>query len=122
MRQWRDCSGTPERQGALIEALSIAEGNKVRAAKLLGLSRQHLYRILEKPAAHGLPGRPGDSVTRGDSVTKGDKGARNGPDTPRADVTRSLDESLTYRRPRPTLGAVTSADLVNVHIALPRQF
>lgn len=46
MRQWRDCNGPQERRQAVVEAMRVARGVKAHAAKLLGMSRQHFYRVL----------------------------------------------------------------------------
>lgn len=124
MRQWRDCRETQERRATLIEALSIARGNKSHAAKLLGLSRQHLHRILLDPSRHGLPDdRVSPRVT---PVTEGD----GEPDVSRraavGAVTRSAYRSLTYAVARPTLVAVSTQqaaaidDGVTVTLVLPR--
>lgn len=123
MRQWRDCKGTPERRAALIEALSIARGNKSHAAKLLGLSRQHLHRILLDPSRHGLPD---DGVSPGDAVTEGDAEPTISSRAAAAAVTRSAYPSLTYAVARPTLVAVSTQqaaaaeDGVTVTLVLPR--
>ena len=44
--------GALERQH-ILQAMEAAAGNKVRAARALGISRRRLYRLLEK---HGLDG------------------------------------------------------------------
>lgn len=124
VRQWRDCNGTPQRQAALVEALQIAKGNKSHAAKLLGLSRQHLHRILTDPAKHGLHGVT-DTSSVGDS--SGDSQAGNESVTPRSGVTRNTLESLTSGHARPTLIAVSTApaavetDEVSVTLLIPRR-
>jgi hypothetical protein len=121
MRQWRDCKGTQQRKDALVEALRISAGNKSDAAKLLGLSRQHLYRILADPSRHGLGGDGGDA---GDSVTQSYMGRRDTGGDRYARVTRNSDESLTYGHPRPSLTAVSTepaVDSVAMTLVLPRR-
>ena len=122
MRQWRDCKGTPERQASLVEALAVSLGNKSQAAKLLGLSRQHLHRILSDPSRHGLPG---DSVTRRDGATEGDGSRGVTSRVMDGGVTPSVGKSLTYTQSRPTLIAVSTPTMatetgVTVTLVLPR--
>src|SRR3972149_1468242 len=122
MRQWRDCRETVERQAALIEALAISRGNKSQAAKLLGLSRQHLHRILSDPPRHGLPD---DSVALRDSATRGYDTKAVTRRSPESDVTRTTGHSLTYGVSKPTLLAVSTSQVaiesgVTVTLVLPR--
>ena len=122
MRQWRDCKGSPERQASLVEALAISRGNKSHAAKLLGLSRQHLHRILSDPPRHGLPD---DSVALRDSATRGYDTSSVTRRSPESDVTRTTGHSLTYGVSKPTLVSVSTTQAaiesgVAVTLVLPR--
>jgi len=123
MRQWRDCNGATERQAAVVEAMRVAKGNKSNAAKLLGLSRQHFYRVLGSPQGAGSRG---DTDTRRDAGDRSVK--RDGPTGGKrvTSVTRSTAESLTCAKVRPTLVAVSTASAVEeeevaVTLMLPRR-
>lgn len=106
MRQWRDCKTTGERQGALIEAMRLAQGNVTAAAKLLGLNRQYLHTILARSKAatdtHAAP----DIVAKHD---RQDTHPQDGGQVAHGVVGRTSDQSLTYVGLAPTLATKMSA-------------
>ena len=106
---WRDARPA-QRLGLLLVALR-EHGSITHAAKALGISRQHVYRVLRA------------AVTRGDIVTPGDTVTQNAS---LDGVTRSDSVAWTSGRSDPTFPDVDSApvetaeELVNVEVYLPR--
>src|SRR5512135_941852 len=123
MRLWSDCRTTQERQAALVEAMQVARGVKADSAKLLGISRQHLHRVLAE-----RPGRSArrDAVTRSDTVTTSDTQDATARTGRRDGGTRSALKSLTSSPGGPTLTIVSTPaavveDEVTVTLRLPRR-
>lgn len=80
VRRWRDCHSQRERHFALINALSAAGGNVTHAARLLGVSRRHLSRILNEKSETsrltetirtGTDRNTGETLTRSAALTYG---------------------------------------------------
>jgi hypothetical protein len=128
--RWRDARPGPDQRACLKAAMDAEGGNISRAAKRLGLSRQHLYRLLQLLETPGVTPRDsvtgGDTVTRPDSVTSGDSddGVTHGGAS--GTVTRSRDFPLTYGDQKPNLAAVNSTgevteDVVVMNLHLPRR-
>lgn len=107
MRQWRDCKTTAERQGALIEAMKLAQGSVTAAAKLLGLNRQYLHTILARAKLGSDSSDPTD--TR-DKVAKQDSPALNGAQAPHGVVGATRSGSLTCGHRVPTFPTKMSAE------------
>jgi Bacterial regulatory protein, Fis family len=103
MRQWRDCKTTQERQTAVANAMQATRGVISDAAKCLGLSRQHLHRVLSSMKSGG------DTVTRGDTVASRGVNGDGDAVTCHGGVTTTLGQSLTYGARVPSLGHVSSA-------------
>lgn len=93
MVTWAEARRGPEQRAAVAEALRVSGGNVTEAARLLGIGRQYLHRLLAGPF--------GASVARGDS---GDTVAEGDADGHVETVARTLSKPLTYRRQAPTLG------------------
>lgn len=119
LKRWREARLGPEQRAAVAEALAVTGGNKSQAAKLLGLSRMHLYRLI----GAGVIGDARDTVTRGDTATSRDAV------TLVTAVTPTSKDSLTYGRTAHTLRPVSSAaiaipdaqeETVRVALDLPR--
>lgn len=128
---WRDAKPGPDQRACLRAAMDAENGNISRAAKRLGLSRQHLYRLLQLlDATPGVTPRDSvtgsDTVTRPDSVTSSDIDGDVTRDSASATVTRSRVLSLTYGHTRPNLGIVNGTaevaeDVVVMNLSLPRR-
>ncbi len=90
MKTWREAAGFPERHQLLLEALKRTDGNQREAAKLLGLSREHVSRLLSGRVHHTRHGSHGNHA-----VTQGHGGGRVTTDTRDSAVTPSSNHSLT---------------------------
>lgn len=128
--RWRDARPGPDQRACLRAAMDAEGGNISRAAKRLGLSRQHLYRLLQLLETPGVTprdsGTPSDTVTRGDSVTSSDSDSDVTRNSASATVTRSRYLSLTYGDQKPNLGIVNGTaevaeDVVVMNLHLPRR-
>jgi len=99
MKKWREARGTPERHELLLEADRRAKGNRAEMARLLGLSREHVSRMLSGHVGHADHG-----VRRhhGRHAVNADGG-----------VTPTGEGSLTYSDSRPTSRDV-SQEIVQV--------
>lgn len=90
-RRWRDCHSQRERNLALVEALGLTGCNVTRAARLLGVSRRHLSRILNET---GETPRLTETIRTSATSSSGE--------------TPSRSAALTYGGAVPTLGDMST--------------
>lgn len=102
-------SDGPGQATVVAGALRAANGNKTKAARSLGMSRRHLYRLLSR----SLVDTPGNAETPCHSETS-DNGS--------AGVTPTLDAALTYSRSTPTFRSVelgATAEVKEISVEIP---
>jgi|SRR6266511_3426375 len=113
--RWRECNGILEQRAAVLGAMRATAGNVTQAARMLGISRRYLHKVIpsvldEKSVhtIHVLHGVNGVNRMEGGEVSSHHSGV--GP--------VSNDSPLTYGQPGPTLAPVNAAAIQTEDLVL----
>jgi regulatory Fis family protein len=115
MRRWKETPHGPEQRRAVRDALAAVRNDRAKAARLLGISRSHLYRLLKLGVLEGVTGgNEGDTRDTRDTRDTSEGRDTTSPVSSVSSVSRSRAFSSTYGGRVPTLPAVASTAPIDV--------